>query len=215
MIVWTVAALLQANSLAAQEVIDLSSTTRAPWRPVNRSPSVVSEDGRPILRFEELPGGGMIWNPGLELGEGSIEVDLRGRDVPQRSFLGVAFHIADDEQFEVVWLRPFNFQATDSARHAHAVQYASYPTHTWQALREKHPGMYEAPVPADLQPDQWVHLRIELRPGRVAVYLNGAATPVLDVASLDGPNQGGVGLWVGDQSNGDFASLRIRLKSDR
>ena len=59
----------------------------------------------------------------------------------QRSFVGVAFRIADDSTYDVIYLRPFNCRATDSTLRTH----------------------------------------------------------------------GSVGLWVGDDSNGDFANLRLNF----
>jgi hypothetical protein len=40
--------------------------------------------------------------------------------------------------------------------------------------------------------------------------VDGAAVPALAVRSPAGLRQGGVGLWVGQMSNGDFADLRAR-----
>ncbi len=66
---------------------------------------------------------GLVWIEGSDFGEGTIEVDVRGKDVLQQSFVGVAFHGKDDKTYESVYLRPFNFRADDPVRHQHAVQY--------------------------------------------------------------------------------------------
>jgi hypothetical protein len=39
--------------------------------------------------------------------------------------------------------------------------------------------------------------------------INNAATPSLDVAELTARTGGGIGLFVGDKSNGDFANVRV------
>ena len=200
---------------AARGTIDLAPAASGAWQVVDRSPVIVIERGRQILRFDERAGGGAAWNPALQLADGDIDVDVRGRNVPQKSFVGVTFHMTSGSEFEVLWLRPFNFASADSVRRLHAVQYASYPAFSWEVLRAQHPGAYEAAVPSGTDPDGWVHLHIELRGTHVALYLNGATTPVLAVESLGGRTTGPVGLWVGSQSNGDFANLRVRAGAVR
>lgn len=52
----------------------------------------------------------------LALSTGVIEIDLKGKNVKQRSFVGVAFNVVDAKTFEAVYFRPFNFQADEPAR---------------------------------------------------------------------------------------------------
>src|SRR6185436_16195371 len=52
---------------------------------------------------------GMAWIKGLNFSTGTIEVDLRGRDGFQESFIGIAFHGVDTAELDVVYFRPFNF----------------------------------------------------------------------------------------------------------
>jgi hypothetical protein len=40
--------------------------------------------------------------------EGTIEFDARGRDVLQKSFIGVAFHGEDNDTYETVYFRPLD-----------------------------------------------------------------------------------------------------------
>src|SRR5215475_3028982 len=70
---------------------------------------------------------GLAWVDGTDFREGTIELDVRGKDVYQESFLGVAFHAKNDTTYESVYIRPFNFRATDPARHHHAAQYMTVP----------------------------------------------------------------------------------------
>ncbi len=49
---------------------------------------------------------GVVWIEGSDFAQGTIEVDVRGRDVPGRSFVGVAFHRQDDNTYDAVYLRP-------------------------------------------------------------------------------------------------------------
>ena len=70
------------------------------------------------LRPKGVPGPGslvgMALVEGVRFTEGSIEVDLKGKGKAQRSFLGVAFAVADGKTFEAVYFRPFNFLANDA-----------------------------------------------------------------------------------------------------
>ena len=178
------------------------------WRTSNRTVTTLDSLGRHIIHLDERPGSGLYWNPTPDFTDGDIEVDLRGRDVYQKSFLGVAFHIESDTALDVVWLRPFNFRAADSTHRAHAVQYAGYPEASWERLRGDFPGKFEAPLAAD--PSAWIHLHLMLRSRDLKIFIDKASAPVLHVQTTGKRKHGGVGLWVGDFSPGDFANLKIR-----
>jgi len=147
---------------------------------------------------------------GLVFRQGTIEVDLKGRNKRQGSFLGVTFHGLDDKTFEAVYFRPFNFRADPPFR-TRAVQYVSWPEHTWQSLREKTPGVYENAVNPVPDPDGWFHARIEVTSKNVSVFVNEAKEPSLVVQRLTDRETGGVGLWAGVY-DGLFANLRITPK---
>lgn len=175
----------------------------------NRALTVASEDGRPVARVDARAGdGGVLFN-GVLLGEGVIEVDLKGKDVPQQSFLGIAFHMVDWTTLEAVYFRPFNFRAGGAEQRSHAVQYVSHPANTWQRLRTERTGQFEQPIEPPPDPSGWFHARIVLAKGRVEVFVNGSMAPSLSVEDLGAPRSGGVALWVGNGSDGAFASLRI------
>ncbi len=146
----------------------------------------------------------------MDFSQGTVEFDVRGRDLLQQSFVGLAFHGQDDKTYEAVYFRPFNFRATDPVRRVHAVQYVALPGHPWQKLRTEHPDHYEAALSPAPDPDDWFHVRVEVAGGQVSIFVNGAASPALSVERL-GPWTGGrLGLWVGNNSGGDFANLTIR-----
>ncbi len=195
----------------AQQPFDAQTIVRD-WKTVNRHATVVDSGGRKFVRLDEGPSMGLVWAP-LDVGDGEIELDVRGRDVLQKSFLGVAFHIASDTVFDAVYLRPFNFRASDSTRHAHAIQYISQPAYPWDRLRSERPGQYEKPVLPEPDPNAWVHLRVVVRGSDVTAFVNGNASPALHVQALGGHTRGGVGLWVGDPSPGDFANLVVRQQA--
>jgi glyoxylase-like metal-dependent hydrolase (beta-lactamase superfamily II) len=175
----------------------------------NRALAVATEGGRTVARLDARGGDGGVLLEGVQLGEGIIEVDLRGKDVAQQSFLGVAFHVVDWTTLDAVYFRPFNFRAAEPERRSHSVQYVSHPAHTWQRLRTERPGQFEQPIDPPPDPDGWFHARIVLAGGRVEVYVNGAAKPSLAVEDLGAAKSGGVALFVGNGSDGAFSGLRV------
>jgi len=192
----------------AQQPVEPQTIVRA-WKAVNRHAAVVDSGGRKFVRLDEGAGMGLTWTP-LDFADGEIELDVRGRDVLQKSFLGVAFHIESDTAFDAVYLRPFNFRAPDSTRHAHAIQYISQPAYPWDRLRSQRSGQYEKPVLPEPDANAWVHLKVVVRGDDVSAFVNGSASPALHVQALSGRTRGGVGLWVGDPSPGDFANVVVR-----
>jgi hypothetical protein len=175
----------------------------------NRTAAVLDDGDRRGLHLDARPGDGIAWVPGVTMEEGVIDVAVRGRDRPGQSFLGLAFRGQDDETYEAVYLRPFNFRSDDPARRAHAVQYISHPDHTWSRLRQEQPGRYEAPLDPAPEAEAWVRLRVVLDGSTVLVFVDDSPDPALVVDRIADRGEGRVGLWVGNGSEGDFADLRI------
>src|SRR6185295_10939304 len=92
----------------------------------NRTLTSFMEKGTNGIRFSEKEGDGVAWLEGVNFANGIIELDIKGKDVLQQSFVGVAFHGVDEKTLDAVYFRPFNFRTTDSVRHIHAVQYVSH-----------------------------------------------------------------------------------------
>ncbi len=172
----------------------------------NRSISLIDNK---IIRLNESPDEGIAWLTRLSFSEGTIEIDLRGKNVFQKSFLGIAFHGVNDSTYDAVYFRPFNFYAKDSIRRIHAVQYISHPIFTWKKLREEHNGVYEQGIATAPDPNKWFHARIEVKGDTVNVFVNDRKTPSLTVHKLNNRKNGTLGLWVGDGSGGDFINLKI------
>src|SRR6185503_9919733 len=118
------------------------------------------DGARKGVRLSEAPGEGPAFFAGIELANGTIELDLRGKDVAQQSFVGVAFHGVDGTTYDAIYFRPFNFRTEDAARRIRAVQYVSHPVNTWQKLRTEQPGKYEKPVNPVPDPNAWFHARV-------------------------------------------------------
>jgi hypothetical protein len=140
---------------------------------------------------------------------GSIDIDLRGKDVFQQSFLGIIFHGVDSVTYDAVYFRPFNFRSADTLRRKHSVQYMSEPDYPWDTLRKMHPLIYEnavTPAPAAIA---WFHAHIVVDKNWVKVYVNKSATPSLVVKKLNTRTNGLIGI-MNDGLSGDFANLVIK-----
>jgi hypothetical protein len=207
------AALLFACVALAASSIDAraqaAGATPAIARTVNRAHTIVQQNGRPVVRVDARAGEGMAIIAGAPFLEGTIELDVRGEDVQQQSFVGVAFGVQDDSTYEAVYLRPFNFRTPDTARAKRALQYVSQPAYPWPKLRQESPGKYEQPVRPAPDPVSWVRMRLVVTRTLVSVYANGGDEPDLVVTRLGDVKPGPVALWVGNNSRGDFANLTV------
>jgi len=199
------AVLFAASSLAAQQRAVAPKDVQV----FNRSVSSLSDGTRKGLRLSSSPGDGVAYLRGTEFGNGTIEVDIRGKDVQGQSFVGIAFHGVDSTTYDAIYFRPFNFRTPDSTRQSHAVQYISHPTYTWQKLRAERPGSFEQPVSPAPDPNAWFHVRVVVASPKVSVFVGDAKQPSLVVDQLNDRTKGLVGLWVGNNSDGDFANLKI------
>ena len=179
------------------------------WRIHNRTVTALSEAGKNGVRFDEQQGDGVAWLEGVKFSEGTIECDIRGKNVLQRSFVGIAFHGVNEKVFDAIYFRPFNFKNEDPVRRTHAVQYISHPAHTWSKLRSEYPLKYEQPVKPVPDPEGWFHARIVVANGKVSVFVNDATEPSLVITKLNNRTDGMIGFWVGTTSGGDFANLKI------
>lgn len=175
----------------------------------NRSVSSLTDGARKGVHLNESADPGVAYLEGIEFADGTIEFDIRGKDVLQQSFVGMAFHGVDGSTYDAIYFRPFNFKAEDPERRSHAVQYISHPTYTWQKLRTEQTGRYEKPVMPVPDPNGWFQARIVVASPKVSVYVNDAKEPSLVVNQLSERRKGLVGLWVGNVSSGDFANLKI------
>ncbi len=175
----------------------------------NRTASRLVDGDRTGVRLSDAPGEGVALVPGTEFSNGTIEIDLRGKDVAQQSFIGIAFHGVDGATYDAIYFRPFNFRAADPTARSHAVQYHSLPGYGWDRLRREQPGKYEQAVNPVPDPNAWFHARVVVADRKVAVLVADAKEPCLAVNLLNDRRSGLLGLWVGNGSGGDFANLSI------
>ncbi|MEP7107188.1 MAG: alpha/beta hydrolase [Ferruginibacter sp.] len=186
---------------------DLQDLTK--WNSINRSVEALNEDGKKAIRFNEAPNDGFLILKGIEFSNGTIEFDVKGKNVIQQSFVGIAFHGQDEKTYDAVYFRPFNFMNPDTVRRPRSVQYISMPAYPWEKLRETYPGKYENRVNPVPDPDGWFHVKILVDGKKVAAFVNNAPTPSLQVEKLTNTTNGGIALWVGNNSGGSFANLVI------
>ncbi len=175
----------------------------------NRQVNIEINDSKNAIVLSEEEGEGLVWVNGVSFSTGTIEVDLKGQDVFQHSFLGIAFHCADDSTFDAVYFRPFQFNADDPVRKKRSVQYISLPVYTWQKLREQQIGFFENKVEPSPDPNDWFHTKIVIKEKEMIVYVNNAATPCLRVSLLSQRKTGRIALYTADRSGGSFANLVI------
>jgi hypothetical protein len=175
----------------------------------NRQLSLIHEKGYAGIRLSKAYGEGIAWLKGIKFSNGVIEFDVRGEDVEQHSFVGIAFHGKDDSTFDAIYLRPFRFKSFDENLRSRDIQYISLPQFTWQVLRGKFPDKYEHSIEPAPEPKSWIRVRIVVKDKTVSAYINGSAEPSLVVEKVTDLHYGRVGFYVADTSGGDFANITI------
>src|SRR5688500_12122860 len=51
-----------------------------------------------------------LWLKNVSFKNGTVELDIKGKDLRGESFVGIAFYASDDEHYAAVYFRPFNFK---------------------------------------------------------------------------------------------------------
>lgn len=187
----------------------------------------VEYKGRKAVHLSKQPGGdGFALLRGTDFQDGTIEADVALKvttppGVRMPGFIGVAFRIKSEAspksdaspkpealQYELFYLRPGNSKAEDQSMRNHSVQYCAEPGFGWYQLRKQWSEVYESY--ADLEPEQWTKMRIEVAGRSAKLFLNGSAKPSLVVDGLKGQNlHGGVALWGFANEEAYFSNLRI------
>ncbi len=153
---------------------------------------------------------GILWLKGVDFTEGTIDIDLRGKNVFLQSFMGVAFHAKDTNSYDVVYFCPFRFRDTSATTRKYGVKYMSFPDYSYTKLRKDHPGIYENSVDPAPLPEAWFHATIVVRDNWITVYTNHSPIASLKVQRLPTLSSGKLGLWSYSQTlSSDFANLTI------
>jgi len=151
---------------------------------------------------------------GTAIQDGAIDVDIAVKittppGVRMPGFTGIAFRARPDgSHYEMFYLRPRNALAEDQAMRNHAVQYIAKPGFDWYPLRRQWPFIYESW--ADLKPESWTHVHVEVHGRSARLFLNGSSSPSLIINGLKGEDlHGGVALWGYPGEESYFSNLRV------
>lgn len=201
-------------SIVAQtQMIKPDLSVKTGFTVVNRDLTIVAdEDRKSVIHLDAKPNDGMAWINDVSFKTGIIEFDVKGKDVLQQSFVGIAFGGINDSTFESIYFRPFNFQSPDRVRKSHSVQYVSLPKHDWFALRKTFPDKYENALKSTVVPEKWFHAKIIVDADSITVFINDDQEPSLKIKPITNPVTGKVGFWVGNNSDGNFKNLTIIKK---
>ena len=186
---------------------DLQNATQ--WNVVNRTAAPLNDNGKKGVSLNEVANDGLMIFKGGDFSNGVIELDIKGSNKLQQSFVGFAFHVQDSNTFDAIYFRPFNFKSDDAVRRSHSVQYISMPNFDWEKLRKELPGKYENKIENAPGADDWFHVKIVVNGKQVSVFVNGEHHASLQVEKLNTNNKGEFALWVGNNSAGSFANLKI------
>ena len=176
---------------------------------LNRKIEAIDEQRIKFVRLSENSKEGIIWLPIKNFESGIIEIEMRGKDILQRSFVGVIFHGQNDSTYDAVYCRPFNFFAKDSVRKIHAIQYVSHPDFPWKKLRDTRNGEFEKEILSPPDPNGWFTMRVKIDNKTVEAFINQKEKPSLVIEKLTNTKSGKLGIFVGDGSGGDFRSVKI------
>ncbi|MCK4750684.1 MAG: hypothetical protein KAT15_26680 [Bacteroidales bacterium] len=200
--------LFSASTFCQQKVNLATKFKNKEIKAVNRTVSLYTSHPDAV-EMNAVEGDGLGILKEIEFESGTLEVELLGENVPGRSFIGIAFNIQDEETFEAVYFRPFNFVAEEQIRKEHMVQYIFHPDYTWRKLREDKTGEFEDQISTPPDPDDWFRAKIQISEDQVIVFVNDIAEPVLKVKRLSETKTKKIGLWTGFNSSGRFKNLII------
>ena len=144
---------------------------------------------------------------GMNFSVGTIEVELKGALAPQSSFLGIVFHAVDEETYDAIYFRPFNFASPDPVRKSHGVQYISHPRWTWRVLRQQRTDEFEDTVTPQPDGGEWFKTKVEVTKTNVKVYVQDSNRACLDVEKLTKQSEGKVGIWFNGVAS--YRNLKI------
>ena len=182
---------------------------------LNVKADAVEYQGRKAVRLtKDTEKDGFALLRDTDFQDGAIDADIALKittppAVRMPGFVGIAFRARPDaSRYELFYLRPKNARSDDQAMRNHSVQYTSEPDFDWYKLRREWPWVYEAY--ADLQPETWTKVRIEVTGRAAKLYLNGSENPSLVVDGLKGQDlRGGVALWGYQGEEAYFSNVRI------
>jgi hypothetical protein len=151
---------------AAQQPLPL---TDGGWDLKGASAKLERFDGRDVLSVEN----GFAYRRDVKLQDGTIDFDVQL--TRRRSFVYVMFRMAEDREFEEMYLRPHKSSLPDAIQYAPVHQGSS----AWQLYHG--PG---ATAAAAFEPGAWTHVRLVLRGEQAALFVGDLEKPALVVPRL-------------------------------
>jgi hypothetical protein len=86
-------------------VVDLNKVVKDKGIEVyNRELSMFKDGSRAAIRLSKAEGEGVAWIKGVEFSSGTLEFDVRGENIKQHSFVGIAFHWKDNNTFDAIYM---------------------------------------------------------------------------------------------------------------
>ncbi len=197
------------NSFGQQQINLANELKNKKMEIVNRIISVYPDNENAVeMNANNSDGLGILED--VEFDNGIIEVELLGENNPGKSFIGIAFNIQNNETYEAIYFRPFNFVAEEQIRKDHMVQYLFHPEFTWRKLREERTGEFEDEIPNPPDPDSWFKAIIKITNKKIEVFIHELSEPVLSIDRLTLPKSKKIGIWAGYGSSGRYRNLILR-----
>jgi hypothetical protein len=174
----------------------------------------ITRRGVPFVDFIDQPT--FVLLP-VALTTGRIEVDMLARlngktDFDARGFAGIAYRIDPADRFEGIYARTLNGirAGAPAPRNERALQYFAHPDWLFDRLRSEHPGEYERP--ADIRPDEWFTLTLDLEDTAATASVDGVEALAV-IRPKAPPRRGGVGLFVDIGTEAYFSNLRVTARA--
>jgi len=210
---FTLLGILFSFSLFSQTVVP-DVRNKSELKTHNRHSTVVMQELGVVhsVEMDANDGDGLAIFKNIAFENGTLELDIKGKNKPGKSFVGIAFHIQDEKTFNAIYFRPFNFKNPDKVRSGHSVQYICHPDYPWHKLRKDFPEQFENPVTPVPDPDEYFHAKVVVNWPMVKVYVNENKKASLNVKMKSEFKQGKVGFWVGNSSDGTFKNLVVTRK---
>lgn len=201
--------LISINSFCQQEISLSHEFQNKKIKAVNRSISLFGKQ-QDAVEMDAKKGDGIGIIEDVEFEKGIIEIELLGENNPGKSFIGIAFNIQNDQTYEAIYFRPFNFVAKEQTRKEHMVQYIYHPEFTWRKLRKERTGEFENEIKMPPNPDDWFKAIIHIEEKKVKVYINEVSEPILVIDRLTSTTSKTIGIWTGFGSSGRFRNLILK-----
>lgn len=169
--------------LAGQLVGQVLEFDSPRWKINGPKTSLTTHLGRRALYLG--PGEAMLRDVSFQ--DGTIEVDLAVTG--NRSFVGLVFRSGSEREQETFYLRPHKSNLPDALQYAPVFNGSS----AWQLFSG--PGFT---AETEIPKNEWFHVRLEVAGKQARLYMNGSATPVLEVKELKrGIDSGAIGIYGG------------------